>query len=301
MKKGVSIIIPVYNREKLIGSCLKSIFEQDYSGEFEIIVSDDGSTDKSLDIARSFGEKVRVLEKPVDCNLQGASGARNRGIAAARYSYIAFLDSDDYYLPGHIKRMVDFLDENQEIGFAFCRSKQEVINYNGEIVRKDWTRRRVTFLDVNYIALFRSNCINTNTIVVRKEVFETVGVFNTSYSNGEDGDLWIRIGEKFKAGFIDSFGAVYRVEHQNGQLTENNSLRIRECAKSVFLQAFVRSYTSESKDGMRLFLIIRMLMYLRKTGHKNAFNRILNHIFIATKLFVLYPVTSIKFLFYYLY
>jgi glycosyltransferase involved in cell wall biosynthesis len=75
----------------------------------EIIVSDDGSTDNGVDIARSFGSPVKVLLKPGNCPDQGVSGARNRGIEAATQSYIAFLDSDDYYLPGHLNKMAALL------------------------------------------------------------------------------------------------------------------------------------------------------------------------------------------------
>ena len=81
--KGISIIIPVYNRETFLEEAIRSVLEQKYDGSLEIIVSDDGSTDRSLEIAHSFGSQVCVVLKDDKCKSQGVSGARNRGIAAA--------------------------------------------------------------------------------------------------------------------------------------------------------------------------------------------------------------------------
>lgn len=91
MKKGISIIIPTFNREAFIGEAIQSILKQEYPYKIEIIISDDGSTDNTLSIAARYGQKRKILKKPDNCLSQGASGARNRGIAAATQPFLGFL------------------------------------------------------------------------------------------------------------------------------------------------------------------------------------------------------------------
>ena len=80
MNNGISVIIPVYNRELFIKEAIQSFLSQDYEGIIEVLISDDGSTDRSLIIAESFGEKVKILRKPKNCLTQGVSSTRNRGL-----------------------------------------------------------------------------------------------------------------------------------------------------------------------------------------------------------------------------
>jgi len=296
MEKGVSVIIPVYNREKLIDSCIESILSQNYDGNLEIIISDDGSSDKSLDIARSYGDKISIIEKPKDCLDQGASGARNRGIAIAQYDYISFLDSDDYYLPGHIKRMVNTLDKNKKIGYVFCRSKQEISLEKGEKKIEDWTRNKLSLLDKEYHVLSRSYCINTNVIMFRSNVFAKTGEFNTSLSNGNDTEMWIRVAEKFKGKFIEDFGSVYRIGHGGEQIILADRDRKKKCADIIYTNAFARNYLDKTPDPLRLFLIVRALLYGKTDVSNRKITVIYNHIIVMIKLFSLFPITTIKFI-----
>ena len=296
MKKGISIIVPVYNREKFLGSCIESVLSQDYDGNLEIIISDDGSKDKSLAIAQSYGEKIRIIEKPQDCKDQGASGARNRGIAAAIYSYIGFLDSDDYYLPGHIKRMVDALDSNEEIDYFFCRSKKEIVLENGEKLLIDWTRKKLSRLDKEYHVLSRSYCIHTNTIVLRNNVFKTVGLFNTTLSNGEDTEMWLRIAEHFKGQFIDYFGSAYKIGHEEIQLTSVDLEFKNNCSDRIYAAAFSRNYVDKNCDELRLLLIVRNLLYGKIRIRHTKIGILYNHMIVTIKLFFIFPITTIKFL-----
>lgn len=295
-EKGISIIVPVYNREKFLGSCIESVLSQDYDGNLEIIISDDGSKDKSIEIARFYGDKIRIVEKPQDCKDQGASGARNRGIAVARYSYIGFLDSDDYYLPGYIKRMSDALDNNKEIDYVFCRSKKEILSENGEKQIIDWTRSRLSCLDKKYHVLSRSYCIHTNAILFRSNVFEEVGMFNTSLSNGNDTEMWLRVGECFKGSFIDYFGSVYRIGHGGDQIVLAASDRKKNCADRIYTEAFARNYIDKKCDKLRLLLIVRALLYGKMSIRNGKIGILYNHIIVMIKLFSLSPVTTLKFL-----
>lgn len=259
--KGISVIIPVYNREAFLAEAIQSVLSQNYNGVLEIIVSDDGSTDRSLEIAASFGNQVHVLLKPEGCTSQGVSGTRNRGIAVATQPYVAFLDSDDFYLPNHLNRMAAMLERRPELGFVFSRTLQ-MKELNGQRLFVPWTRAKVTMRDILYPVISNSYVVHTNTFLFRKVVFERVGVFNESYTNYEDSDMWIRISEQYRGGFLDHYGAVYRIEHDFSQLTDkNNQDQIRRCSNGIYTDALVRCQSQSKRDRYRLFRLRLTLAY----------------------------------------
>src|SRR5215510_11775591 len=110
----VSIIIPAYNSAAYIEEAIRSALEQDYE-EKEIIVVDDGSTDSTPDILKSLQEQIVVLSQ-VNA---GAGAARNRGLKHAKGTYIAFLDSDDFWVPGKLRLQIEYLEEKPKVG-AVC-------------------------------------------------------------------------------------------------------------------------------------------------------------------------------------
>ena len=94
-------------------------------------------------------------------------------------------------------------------------------------------------------------------------VFDEVGYFNESYSNGEDGDLWMRISEIYKGTFSDHYGAVYRSHHDSGQLTKNSDTEIKKCFIKIYNKAISRYYKLGLKDMMRLFQLKHWLLVYR--------------------------------------
>lgn len=259
MNSGISIIIPTYNREKFIGEAIKSVLQQDYEGNIEIIVSDDGSTDKTIDIAKSFGDKVLVALKPENCNTQGVAANRNRGIRLASQPFVSFLDSDDFYLPGHLKKLALRLQKNKSHGFAFCRML-ELKEENGKYLFKPWTHGFIFKNDIRNPVVSRIKIVHTNSIMFRKKVFDEIGYFNESYSNGEDGDLWMRVSEVYKGAFSDHYGAVYRCHHESGQLTKNSNIEIKKCFIKIYNDAILRYYELRMKDKFRLFQLKHWLL-----------------------------------------
>lgn len=114
----VSIIIPTYNRAHLIERAIESVLHQTYQ-DFELIIIDDGSTDNTDDIINKFQKKDdRIIYLKHDRN-KGGSAARNTGIKASRGEYIAFLDSDDEWLPEKLEKQMDFFESNN-YGFIYC-------------------------------------------------------------------------------------------------------------------------------------------------------------------------------------
>ncbi len=279
MKEGISVIIPAYNREEFIAEAIQSVTDQNYAGPLEIIIADDGSADKTLEIAQTFSHTV-ILRKPEGCTTQGASGARNRGLQAAAQPLICFLDSDDFYLPGHLDKMVLAMRNNPDAGFAFCRTL-EVKTVDAEKLYKQWTHKRIFRNDIINPIVSRDKIINTNSLMFRKEVFEKIGGFNEAYSNGEDIDLWMRISEQFKGVFSNHYGAVYRIQHGSHQLTNNSSYKIDTSILLILNQAIARYHELGLKDDNRLFELKHLLLHRMYSNKK--FTYLVKYLMLITR------------------
>lgn len=259
---GISVIIPVLNREEFIGKAILSILDQNYEGPLEIVVSDDGSTDGSVEVAKSFGERITVVKKASDREPSGVSGARNRGLKVAKYPFICFLDSDDFYLPDHLSRASAALMENPQIDFVFCNTlmNKEV---SGKEVYKRWTHNPVLPLDVIHPVVSRSFVVTTNAFMFRQEIFQKIGNFNEEYTNGEDSDMWMRVSEQSTGKYLNYFGAVYRINHGQGQLTKIDRDTINASSLRVFKDAIDRYYALGLRSQFRIFSLKRFYYYYR--------------------------------------
>ncbi|MEO8720428.1 MAG: glycosyltransferase [Ginsengibacter sp.] len=275
MDAGISVIIPTYNREKFIGEAIKSVLQQDYENKIEIIVTDDGSTDKTIEIAKSFGDKVIVALKPDNCNSQGVAANRNRGIRLATQPFVSFLDSDDFYLPGHLKKLAQCLEKNQSLGFAFCRLL-ELKEENNKYLFKPWTHIYLFENDIKNLVVSRIKIVHTNSIMLRRNIFDEIGLFNESYSNGEDGDLWMRVSEVYKGSFSDHYGAVYRCHHGVAQLTKNSEEEIKQCFINIYTNAISRYYKLNLKDSQRIFQLQHWLIICKfRNTRKQYYSKLL--------------------------
>jgi len=299
VSKGLSVIISCYNRETTIKKCIESVLVQNYSKDFEIVVSDDGSTDKSVEIVRSFDEdRIVIIEKNKNNNEQGASAARNRALAVAKYEYICFLDSDDYYLANYLNTMSNVLDSNPNIGYAFCRAKKEIIFEDGTSEIEDWTRKRLSYLDKKYHVLYRGSNINTNVIFIRKILLDKIGFFDSKLIVGEDSDLWIRISEISKGIFVNIYGSVYRVNHSNNQLTRTSEEIKLTYETKILARAIQRFIESNDSDKMRLYLLIRKLFFIRMTNKQGIIYKIIRRLVVSIKSLLKFPITYCRFIFY---
>jgi glycosyltransferase involved in cell wall biosynthesis len=286
MVKGISIIIPTYNRYQYLSDTIESVISQDYEGELEIIISDDGSTDETLEVAASFGDKVKILRKH-NSSIQGAAGARNRGILVASMPLVCFLDSDDFYLAGHLRKIAQLFEDDESIGFAFCRIL-EVRQIGGKTLYRPWTHKKIFVNDIKNPVVSRSNVVHTNSFMFKREVFNKVGYFNTDYSHGEDGDLWMRISEQFKGAFSNHYGAVYRIFHENNQLTKGSSAVINNCHVKIHEDAIRRYYKLNIRDRNRIFELKHLSLHANKEKGK------LLYFFLYFKLILSYPFTFLR-------
>jgi glycosyltransferase involved in cell wall biosynthesis len=188
----VTVVIPCYNQGRFLSEAVESVLSQSYQ-ELEVVVVDDGSTDKTAEVAHSYTRRDSRVRLVRQAN-RGLAGARNRGLEEARGVYIVFLDADDRLLPGAIEVGVRELESHPDCAFVsgICRK----ITADGYVV-PEWEQFRVR--DDPYLELLRSCPIYVPAVMYRRSVFEAVGYFDSSYKAAEDYDLYYRILQRFPA------------------------------------------------------------------------------------------------------
>jgi len=174
----VSVIIPVWNMKHYVGDALRSAFAQDYR-PIEVIVVDDGSTDGSGALARSFPEAV-VLEQKQN---RGVAAARNLGLEHSRGELIAFLDADDVWEAHKLSLQVAWLLEHPEIGYVTAHFRNIL---EQDVPRPRWIREE------QLVEIQRGGVPN---LLARRSVFDTIGGFEPSQRSGSDLDWVMRATE----------------------------------------------------------------------------------------------------------
>ncbi len=171
----VSVIIPVYNGDRYLAEAIESVVQQTYQ-PIEIILVDDGSTDNSANIARSY-KQVRYIYQ----SNQGVAVARNVGISQARGEFIALLDQDDRWTPNKLSVQIKYLLEHQNIGYTLAKMR---VFLEPGTEKPSWLKAEYLSEDIpGYIV---------GSLVIRKSVLEKVGEFNLHYKFGNDSDWFFR-------------------------------------------------------------------------------------------------------------
>src|SRR2546422_627426 len=180
----VSVVIPVYNGEQYLADAIQSVLDQTYPN-FEAIVVDDGSTDGSAAVAKRVGEAIRYVHQANG----GVSKARNTGIAAARGTYLAFLDQDDLWLPDKLAAQVAYLDSHPEIGAVYCQC---------EVKGNGWLHSDLYYAEPvkdDLVGVMSGPCLLMTTTMFRRELLQKIGGFSEAIigAGGEDMDLTLRL------------------------------------------------------------------------------------------------------------
>jgi len=202
---AVSVIIPTYNRGWILREAIDSVLAQDYT-DYELIVVDDGSTDNTREILDSYGRDLIVLQQPN----QGISAARNRGIAESRAQLVAFLDSDDLWLPQKLTRQVAFFKSNPD---ALIGQTEETWVRNG--VRVNPKKRHHKLSGMIFEPSLALCLVSPSAVMIRKTLFDTVGLFDESLPACEDYDLWLRISCRYPVFLIDEPLIIKRGGHDD--------------------------------------------------------------------------------------
>ncbi|MGB5419654.1 glycosyltransferase family 2 protein [Algibacter sp.] len=287
-----SVIIPLYNKEGYIESTLNSVLKQSFK-DFEIIIIDDGSTDKSLEIISKFEDDRLTLFKQKN---SGASVARNNGIEKAKGKYISLLDADDSWYTNHLlelKKQIDLFPDaglfcnNYEIYFSENLVRPAKLNFeykNDCLIVKDFFLASIT-LPVAW----------TSAVGFSKEKFNLIGGFQEKFSGAEDLDLWIRFALNYNVAFNPVITMSYKLYVDDSLSTnEFNSMRYD----------FIKSFNKEEKtntslklylDINRYALAIRCLLNNEDALYKRVKKEInYNNLNIKQKLLLNCPKTLLK-------
>lgn len=207
----VSVIIPSFNREKYIRATIDSALSQTYEN-IEIVVVDDGSTDRSREILQGYGNRIRLLEHEGRAN-RGQSAAINLAMHASQSDYVAILDSDDLWFPTKIEKQVDFLVRNPGIGLVYVNGV--VIDENG---KERWKIYPEDHKERNRPGAVLVNCyfLLPNNALLRRSIFEQVGEFDETLRSAQDHDMAIRVAEVTRLGYFDEVLFQYRT-HSDSQ------------------------------------------------------------------------------------
>ncbi|KKL13127.1 hypothetical protein LCGC14_2528850, partial [marine sediment metagenome] len=183
----VSVIIPTFNRACILGRAVESVLSQTFNN-YEIIVVDDGSNDKTCEVIESFNKLVRFFRIPHS----GVSKARNTGIENAKGDWISFLDSDDYWLPQKLEKQMAYLNANSE--YRVCHT-DEIWIKNGKRINQG--KKHKKYAGWFFSPSLKLCLISPSTVIICREVLDNVGNFDEDFEYVEDYELWLRITSQY--------------------------------------------------------------------------------------------------------
>lgn len=272
----ISVIIPTYNHEKYISEAIQSALDQTYK-DLEIIVVDDGSTDKTRELVKTKWPMVKYIYQ----NNQGISAARNKGIRESTGDHVAFLDADDFWYKDKLALQVKQIEQNDKIGLITCGRK--VIGETGEeeYIPEINNLERTDILK----KLAISNIIGGgSTVLVRRSCFDKVGYFDEELKVSEDCEMWFRICKEYEyrsitaplVGYrsIKGSQSYYGDKNLVNQIKYLNKIK-KEIDRDTILKAYSEKY------------------YCAAWSFKESGNRLAALKYIL-KAFIIYPINIIK-------
>jgi len=243
------VILPTWNRRRRLEEAIASVLAQTYT-DYEILVVDDGSTDGTREMVEE-----RYPGRPVVYRFQenrGSSAARNAGIRAAKGELLAFLDSDDLWLPRKLELQVPLFDRSPAVGFVFCGSAK--IDDAGGVLelRKPTAAYRGRAVG----AMIRHNMMPTPTVVFRKRLVSEAGYMYEDLSFGEDWNYWLRVAARCEVDFVpetlvhfrDTPGSLSRIDfdaYRKSTVALFEGL-FRESATALLLEPYRREALSQA-------------------------------------------------------
>lgn len=295
----VSVLLSVFNGESFIKAAIESILNQTFQ-DFEFVIVDDASSDKTLEIIKSFkNTKIRVFQNQ---NNKGLTKSLNRGLSECSGKYIARLDADDRSYPERLQRQVAFLESHPEIGLVLTGYKTVQENTKKGIpVSPDPDP-----LYLNWCLLF-NNKVRHSTVMFRKEIVDQLDGYDESFQLAQDYDLWSRMVSVTKFGILpDILGEMnepltsYSMRYLNTQMEASSAISLKnlklmsdgklsdqECKNIHYLLG--RGEFPPSEEIQESFRLIPKVLnfyqekfflsnqYMKKKILKDCFHRLLNN------------------------
>ncbi len=287
-----SVIIPLYNKEKFITRSIESVLNQTFS-DFELIIIDDGSTDKSLSTVESLqSEKIKIFSQ----KNAGVSAARNKGASLAQHDYLAFLDADDVWNENFLLEMKNLIESFPQAGiygsnnyFLYPSGKKTKNELDGFFVNHDMGIMEDYFKV--FADLQRSPFSNSN-VVIPKRIYDEMGGYKTGVRLTEDSDLWCRIALKYDVAYNKKPLSTYFVglEGSTHTIFENKRFQVSD---TLNLALENKEVPNKKITSVQKLIALQNLSLLKRgilTGHHNQVFELL----FDKDLFKFYPKEFIK-------
>jgi glycosyltransferase involved in cell wall biosynthesis len=261
----VSVIIPAYNAGKYFAETVNSVLAQSFT-DIEIIICDDGSTDNTASLAKSFSD-ARVKYKYQ--KNAGVSAARNNGAEIATGKYLAFLDSDDLFHRENISRKVTLLESNSSVSMVFADC--DVVDGHSKVTGEKLIGKDENLLED--LLLWNGTVIpGPSSILITREAFEKSGGFDPVFSTAADQDFFFRIAHKYKCARIPEVLTSYRKHdsnmHMNIQLMEHDHIGVYKKAAKA---GMFKSDSFQKKCFGNLYLILAGSWWVNGKNKTRAF------------------------------
>lgn len=202
---NISVVIPTFNRQDFIKRAVESVLNQSFQ-PLEIIVVDDGSTDNTKEVLKDLNITY-IYQKN-----SGVSSARNRGIEIAKAQWVCFLDSDDIWEEKKLEKQVEFHKKNS---FLISQTEEKWIRNNKLINKPKHYKKHSGDIFQHSLQLCS---ITPSSVIIHKDIFKDIGVFDEELQVCEDYDLWLRITQKYPVGLIPE-ELVQKIAGHNNQLS----------------------------------------------------------------------------------
>jgi len=287
----ISAVIPAYNRGKTVARAIDSVLAQDYPAS-EIIVIDDGSKDATGEIVRKYGDKVRYVYQ----DNAGVAAARNRGASEAKHEWIAFLDSDDYWLPHHLKNIVYAMRVTEEKAVLYFSDIEHNVNEKGgsywDFCRFSISGRYEFRHDASRYALgLRRQPMMLQASVIQRQIYIEAGIPEALVTR-EDTFLFYKLCLFYPACAVSGIGTIMSSDDdKGGRLTvamDGKTTRYHECTILLYkeLWRYSNKMSSDQRKIIKKSFVRAHLDYsrllLKKKQFFNAIEKVLGGFKIST-------------------
>lgn len=266
----ISVVIPLYNKARCIGSTIQCVLHQTYT-DFELIIVNDGSTDDGVAVVSAVNDnRIRLINKTNG----GVSSARNEGIRQSNGAYIAFLDADDYWEPTYLEelqRLIDTCPDAGIFGIALGLISQGKKNYDSGEFPSDFCGY------VEHPWQLRSGCWTGSSTTIKRDAFDKVGMFDVRMAYGEDLDMWWRVVLEYRGAFLNKPLAYYEQDAENRAM---NKAMPFEKHLPFYIEKYV-DYRAADKEFRFFFdreCLYRLFQYTGMKKYRKDLRRVLRQI-----------------------
>jgi len=262
MEISVSVVMPVYNGERYLKEAIQSILNQTF-GNFEFIIINDASTDKSEEIIKSFTDP-RIIYIKNDRNL-GQAESLNQGIRSARGLYVVRIDQDDVSLSERVSTQLSYMEANRDV--AILGTWYQEIDENNNVIRRPLFPTSPNVKTRLFFARLTGwPSIAHPSVMIRRDVFNKIGYYDPKYHICQDYDLWLRVVREYKIENIAKVLLNYRV-HDSSTCQKKNIDTVKEM--EAIIASNVDFYMGERNDEER-DVVKRMLILKRQANSGNG-------------------------------